>query len=270
VRGSELKSENKTGRSPEQAAGQVKVLLYDVETSPHIGYTWNKWETDVIEFVKEKQIISFAWKWLGEREVHCLSMPMFKSYKKNKDDNSALIAELHKLFCEADVTIGHNVCAFDDKISNSEFVLHGLPPPPPHKQIDTLKVARKYFKFSSNKLGDLGQRLGVGGKVDTGGFSLWLGCIAGNPKSWALMEKYNKFDVVLLEKIYLKIRPWLATHPDMNGKDDHVGCPTCRSVDMKPRGWATSKGGIKKRRYQCAECGSWSTISGKNGGWKYR
>jgi len=235
----------------------VKVLLYDIETSPHIGYTWNKYETDVLEFIKEKQVISFAWKWLGEKRVQCLSLPMFPTYKKDRDNNRDLIVELHKLISEADITVGHNVCAFDDKVSNAEFILHGLTPPPPHKTIDTLRVARKLFKFSSNKLGDLGQRLGLGKKVSTGGFSLWLGCLHGDPKSWALMEKYNKGDVDLLEKVYHKLKPWMTNHPDMNIADRHVGCPACRGINIIRRGWMYSTHG-KSPRFQCRDCGKWS------------
>jgi hypothetical protein len=53
------------------------VLLYDLETSPNIGYTWGTRETDVIKIIHPRQIISIAWKWLGETEVKVLSLPSF-------------------------------------------------------------------------------------------------------------------------------------------------------------------------------------------------
>lgn len=250
----------------------AKVLLYDIETSPHIGYTWNKWETDVIEFIKEKQIISFAWKWLGEKEVHVLSLPMFKTYRKNRDDNRELVTALHKLISEADITCGHNVASFDDKVSNAEFVLHGLTPPPPHKQIDTLRIAKRHFKFSSNKLGDLAVRLGLGSKVPHSGFALWRGCLDGDPKSWRLMEKYNKGDVVLLEKVYFKLRPWMEGHPALKPREDsnkNPPCPICHERKLHSRGFSVSRKG-KTPRVQCQACGHWPPVAWIRKAWRIK
>lgn len=247
----------------------VKVLLYDVETSPNLAFCWGKYEQNVLgDFIKERQIISFAWKWLDEKEVHCLALPMFPSYKKKPDDNKALILRLHELISRADVVVGHNVNCFDDQMANTDFILHGLKPPPPHKSVDTLAVARAKFRFNSNKLGDLGKRLGLGEKVHTGGFELWAGCLRGDKKSWAKMVEYNKGDVVLLEKIYLKMRPWMTAHPNMNSADNHVGCPVCRSTKLTRRGWVIVAGG-RRMRFQCMNCGKW--VSGKivKNEWKF-
>jgi hypothetical protein len=236
----------------------AKVLLYDVEVGPNIAYIWGKYEQDALgDFIQERQVISFAWKWLGEKDVHVLSLPRFKEYKKDRNSNRSLIMRLHELFVRADIVIGHNVDKFDDKMANTEFILNGLNPPPPHKTIDTLKVARSRFRFNSNKLDDLGIRLGVGRKVKTGGFKLWAGCLNGDMKSWSLMEGYNKQDVILLEKVYLKLRPWIKNHPDLNAIDRHVGCPACKGINLNRRGWERVGTG-RRRRYQCNDCGKWA------------
>lgn len=237
----------------------VKVLLYDVETSPNIAYVWGKYEQDALgDFIKERQIISFAWKWLGDKEVNVLSLPMLKSYKSRPDDNRELIVRLHDLMSRADVVVGHNVDTFDDPMSNSEFLVHGLKPPPPHKTVDTLKFARHKFRFNSNKLGDLGKRLGVGGKVHTGGFDLWARCLRGEKAAWQRMMEYNKGDVVLLEKIYLKLRPWMSRHLNMNSAGSHVGCPACRGTNLTRQGWLLSNSG-RRMRFVCKDCGKWSS-----------
>lgn len=236
----------------------MKILLFDIESSPNIAYIWNKYEQDALgDFIKERQIISFAWKWLGEKEVHVLALPMFKSYKRDRNDNRELVLALHKTISEADVLVGHNVCCFDDKMANAEFIRHGLKPPPPHRFVDTLKVARQRFRFNSNKLGDLGKHLKLGIKTPTGGFDLWVGCLRGDKDCWELMMEYNRQDVVLLEKIYLKMRPWMTNHPDMNAKDQHVGCPQCRGVKLIRQGWRVGIHG-KTPRFQCKDCGSWA------------
>ena len=240
-------------------SGSAKILLFDVETSPNLGWVWAKYEQDVIgDFVRERQIISVAWKWLGESKVHVIALPMFGEYKKNRHSNKELITAFHKIISQADIVIGHNVCAFDDRMVNTDIIFHGLTPPPPHKCIDTLKIAKKHFRFNSNKLNDLGAFLKCGKKLDTGGFKLWTGCIVdGDPKAWKRMMAYNKKDVILLEKVYTILRPWMTNHPDLNDADCNPGCPSCRSHRMERRGWRIDTSG-RKRRYQCQDCGKWS------------
>ena len=254
---------------PVRVETALKVLLYDLETSPNIGYTWGKWEQNVIQIIKERQIISFAWKWLGDAGVKVLALPDFKEYKNDQDNNRPLVVELHNLFNDADVTVGHNVIDFDDRRSNSDFLRHGLKPPPPHKSVDTLRVARSKFDLNSNKLDDLGALLGLGRKVKHPGFEMWEGCLRGDPKSWALMKKYNKGDVVLLEKIYYELRPWMTNHPNMTIPDALDGCPACRSRKLESRGWVYNSIG-KKKRYLCLDCNKWCQGEFVKHKWRFR
>jgi hypothetical protein len=248
--------------SSETAAVAVKVLLYDIECTPMIGWTYGpRWEAHMIEIIEEKRIISFAWKWLGETQVRVLALPDFPGYKRNPKSSKALLRELHKLIGQADVVIGHNVDCFDDKMANTELIVNDFTPPPPHKTVDTLKVARSKFAFSSNKLEDLGIRLGVGRKVKHPGWPMWKGCIEGDPKSWAQMRLYNLGDVVLLEAVYRKMRPWMTSHPCMNATDnaDRSKCPHCGApaIQQSRRGWFFTVMG-KVMRFQCKACGRWT------------
>lgn len=235
-----------------------KILLFDIETSPNIAYVWGKYEQNVLgDYLQERMIISVAWKWLGEKEVHVMCVPDFYKPSKSKIKNKKLIEKLHSLFVAADIIVAQNGDNFDIKMANTEFAHYGLTPPPPHKTVDTLKVARSKFRFNSNKLDDLGARLGLGRKVKTGGFDLWLGCLRGEKKSWERMKSYNVQDVILLEKIYLKLKPWMTNHPNINVIDGVDGCPGCGSMHLNSRGWQLMPTG-RKRRFQCMDCGAWS------------
>lgn len=197
-------------------------------------------------------MISFCAKWLNGPSV-TRALPDYAFYKKDQKDDRELITELWNLFNQADIIIGHNGDRFDIRKTNTRFIEHGLTPPEPYKTVDTLKVAKKYFAFSSNKLDDLGNRLGVGRKIKTGGFDLWLACLNNDPKAWASMKKYNKQDVLLLERIYLKLRPWITTHPHFS---ERLECTNCTSTNIQKRGKRVNKGG-KFAQYQCQDCGSW-------------
>jgi len=231
---------------------QPRILLYDIETSPNLSYTWGKWEQNVIDFHTEWEMLSFAFKWLGESKITCISRPDFA----DKTDKS-LIKALWKLIDEADIVIAHNGDEFDNKKANARFLAVGLPPPAPYKSVDTKKVAKAHFKFNSNSLDDLGRTLGVGRKVKHSGFDLWLGCMSGKKASWDEMCKYNKQDVALLERVYLKLQPWIAKHPNVSFIVDRPnGCPKCGHAKLEARGYTRTSTNTY-RKFVCKSCGGW-------------
>lgn len=236
----------------------AKILLYDLETAPNIGYTWAKWDQNVIEFVHEWYILCFSYKWLGEKKTYVKALPDYTGYKKDKSNDKLLCADLWKLMDEADITIAHNGNSFDNKKAFARFIQHDMLPPSPFRSIDTLKLARRHFKFNCNKLDSLGQIFGVGRKVKHPGFSLWKGCMEGDEKSWNTMRRYAKGDVTLLEDVFEKLRPWADVGPNMAlYEDDPLGkCPRCGSSELVRRGYtyATTR---TYRQFNCKNCGHW-------------
>lgn len=237
---------------------KLKVLLLDLETAPNIGYTWEKYETNVIEFIQERYILCFTAKWLDDKNTVCMGLPDFPNYQKDPKSDKELCQKLWELVDEADIVVAHNGDKFDIKVMNARFIVNGLLPPSPYKSVDTLKEARKRFGFNSNRLNDLGKLFGVGSKVDTGGFQLWKDCMAGLAKAWTKMKKYNKVDVLLLEKVYKILRPWMPTHPNVGINVGRYACNHCASLNTQKRGFAYAKV-YKYQRYQCQDCGGWSS-----------
>lgn len=234
----------------------LKILLFDIETSPNLSWTWGIWEQNVIEVLRDWTILSVAYKWYGKKDVHVIAQCDYKGYKRgifNLDDRKVM-EELHKIFGEADVVIGHNSDAFDIRKVNARMLIHGLPPVSPFKSMDTLKMARRHFKFDSNKLDDLGRTLGVGRKVVHTGKDLWLRCMEGDRKAWGLMKKYNKQDVVLLERVYERLRGWSTGHVNMAYISREMGCcPRCGSRSIVK--WGVRRNLTREyQRFQCTEC----------------
>jgi len=234
-----------------------KILLFDIETASNIAYVWGKWEQNVIAYQKEWYMLSFSAKWLGEKKYITKGLCDYKSFKKDRTDDKELVKDLWELFNEADIIIAHNGDSFDIKKSNARFAYHKLNPPAPYKTVDTKKVAKKYFSFNSNSLTDLGEHFKLGKKLETGGFDLWLGCMAGDKKSWKTMLDYNKQDVVLLEKVYLKLRNWMTNHPRLEeNKEGEYICSVCGGKHMQKRGFGITRTS-RYQRLQCQSCGAW-------------
>ena len=236
--------------------------MIDIETSPLLGYSWEIWQTNILKVIEPVKIICAAWKFLGDKDIQVRALPDYDDYRPKDLLDRQLVQELWGLLDAADIVVAHNGNAFDLKILNARFIAHGLNAPSSYHSIDTLKAARKYFKFTSNKLDSLGEYLDEGRKVSTGGFDLWFKCMDGDPEAWAVMRHYNAGDIELLERIYLRLRPFISNHPNLNaieGKElskNEVSCQVCQSTNTVKRGFSTTKLG-RYQRYQCNECASW-------------
>jgi hypothetical protein len=229
----------------------MKILLLDIESSPNTAHVWGLWQQNVSinQLMESSYVLCYAAKWLGEDEI------FFDSVHKSKPKK--MLKGIHVLLDEADAVVHYNGTKFDIPTLNKEFILHSYNPPSPYKQIDLLRVVRSNFRFPSNKLDYVSQRLGLGSKQEHEGHDLWVKCMNGDKNAWKRMESYNIQDVVLLENLYHRILPWIKNHPNKNVYDDIQGCPSCGSSHLQKRGTAVSASGTYQR-YQCRSCGSWA------------
>lgn len=167
-----------------------------------------------------------------------------------------MVRRIHGLLNQADAVCHYNGTKFDVPTLQKEMLLKGLNPPAPFKQIDLLKTARSRFRLASNKLDFVAQQLGLGSKTKHKGMGLWLGCMNKDPEDWKVMEAYNKQDVVLLEKVYDRLLPWISGHPNLSSMNSADCCPRCEGTSKQARGWAISEAG-RYQRFQCNNCGTW-------------
>ena len=89
-------------------------------------------------------------------------------------------------------------------------------------------------------------------------FDLWARCMRGEQKAMTEMVTYCDQDVILLENIYLTMRPWIMPHPNFNlmvESSDTVNCPTCGSTEHKKQGFYTTYANKYYQR-QCKVCSS--------------
>lgn len=228
-----------------------KILIFDIETAPILALVWRVWQENVgIEQIEREWFcISWSAKWLYDSKV---MGDVLTPKEIKEEDDERIVKGLWELFNEADIVIAHNGEQFDVPRINTRFILWGLNPPSPYRIIDTVKIARKYFAFSHNKLDYLASQFGIGHKMDTD-FKLWKKCLLGDKKSLTKMLKYNKKDVLLLEEVYLRLRGWSHSHPNLNVYMDGTHCPYCGSDKLKPNGkYATQTNTYKA--FICGDC----------------
>lgn len=239
-----------------------KILVYDIETAPMLGYIWGLWDNNVAlnQLKADWHILSWSAKWLGESEIFYADQRKAKSI----EDETVILKKFRKLLSQADIVLTHNGKKFDEKKLNARFLALGLKPLAKVRHIDTLQIVRRNFAFTSNKLQYLTDKFCVKNKklphAKFPGFSLWRECLKGNIDAWKEMELYNRADVTSLEELYLKLMPWDNTIDFNVYHDREEAFCSCGSTEFVKNGHTYTNSG-RYQRYRCKDCGA--TMRGK-------
>ena len=230
----------------------MKILHLDVEVAPNLATVWGIFNQNIAinQLLETSRILCYAAKWHDKKQM------IFDS--EFITGHKSMMSGLHRLLSEADAVVHYNGDRFDIPTINREFLKYGMPPPDSYHNVDLLKTVRKKFRFTSNKLDHVCQELGIGGKVSHTGHQLWLDCMNNDKKAWSKMERYNKQDVVLLQKLYERLMPWIQVHPNraLYVTDECIpSCPKCGSVRVKKNGFETTQT-MRYQRYRCVSCKS--------------
>lgn len=245
------------GKEPSapKAAIAPKVLIFDVESSPIIVFAWRLGEQRLYphQIIHDRFLISWSAKWLFDNKV--MSGVLTPEEARARDDRR-IAGDMWSLLDEADIVIAHNGKRFDLPLLHSRFIIHNMKPPMYYQVIDTLAVVRRVFGFSSNSLNYINLLLDIDGKKDTD-FQLWVDCYAGDKSALRRMVKYNEHDVVILEELYVRIRPWIKSHPNMGLYVESwvEVCPTCGSDNLHWRGMYFTPAG-RYEAFRCKKCGT--------------
>lgn len=243
----------------------LKLLVLDVETAPHRVFSWGLWNQTIGPDQVEEPgyCLCVAAKWAGRPGL------MYRVIRRRAQDKPDIRALrwIRDLITEADGVIHYNGTKFDMPTLQREMLEAGLKPPAPPQEVDLLTTVRKKFRFASNSLAFVAKRLRLGKKHPHKGMSLWIRCMVGDPKAWKAMERYNRQDVVLTERLYDKVLPWIPKHPNAGlvgcggrpKQDDpnRPTCPRCQGVKLNRCGKVRTKT-KEYQRYQCYRCGFWS------------
>jgi hypothetical protein len=230
-----------------------KILCFDLELAPLVLQGWGLYDQNfgLNQIERDWFILSFAAKFLDKDEIH------YFDQRNSKDlaDDLELVQRLHKIINEADILLGHNLDKFDVKKLNARFIRHSLPPIHPKQTIDTLKIAKKFFSFTSNKLEYIAKFLKCEEKSKHSkflGHTLWSECLNGNEEAFKEMEIYNKQDVITTIEVYQKL---VVYDPSINFQTfGQARICSCGGTSFFKNGLKYTKQGIFQL-YRCPGCG---------------
>lgn len=203
-------------------------------------------------------IICAGWKVLGQKKVNCINAWDFKTWRKDVNDDYALCKAISKVIQGADCIVTHNGVRFDWKHLDTRLLIHDLPRLPKVLHVDTCKIAKRHLYFTNNKLQTLGETLVKDKKLKHEGWEMWVKVGQRDSKAMKMMTRYCKKDVVLLEKVFLKLRKYSNQIPNHNNFVDPLGksCPNCGNHNLIKWGYTISAQ-VMNARLLCKECGTW-------------
>lgn len=223
------------------------IKFWDTEFTPNKGFFWGLWDQNIApSFIEESQ------------RMLCYGVKTYKKPVSVVDERvgrKEMLTQLRDELTGVDLLVSWNGAKYDTRMANREFVKEGLTPPAPYKEVDLMRIVKQRFAFPSNKLDYVAQELGVGKKVDTGGFGLWKGVMAGDEAAWKKMRRYQKQDVVLLEELFEILKPWIRMPHPVTDKAGLV-CRNCGGTHLQSRGVSKTLQG-EYPRFQCMKCSTW-------------
>lgn len=204
-------------------------------------------------------LLSACWKFLDSDEVYTLRLDQFPG-RFGMAQERHLVKSLSKGLSDADILVAHYGERFDQPYLNTKLLMHGMKPMPPIKMVDTWRIARSRFKLSSNRLAALIEALDIPYKKTPIERNMWVDAMCGSKKAMDYVVEHNVADVLALEQVYLKLRPWAGKHPNVRlftvDKTGKPHCPVCGSENVQRRGYNIAQA-LTTPRFQCRSCGAW-------------
>lgn len=237
-----------------------RILIFDIETAPMLSYHFGMWKQNIglAQKIQNSFVLCWAAKWWGDETV--MTGTVFDNAPEGsplREDDYDCVEELAQLIDQADFVVAHNGKGFDIPVLKARMVRHNMLPLAPHKLVDTLKIAKKEFRFPSNSLDSIAQYLGCSRKLSHSGFQLWRDVVEGCAKAQGEMLDYNIQDVLVLEEVYEKLRAWDSRSPNaalfFNNTKKRCGCCGSESLTKVDKRALTSVSVFPT--YRCNDCG---------------
>ena len=242
-----------------------KILILDVERLPGITtqYWWDRGDLknryihyETVDRHPRTTIVCA--KWYDQADVIELA-------EWDKGGRKKFLKNVHRLMSDADIICGHNLDQADVPwLAGDLYIEGGLPPLPPFKTVDTLKVLRKQFKSGApfKSLDAFCQIAGIESKTDRYDRAAMERAVNKSVEDRQRLTAYCSGDVIATQGLYDYLRPFINNHPALfvDGKDAMTVCHRCgHDTEPIPRRYIANIMSYSMRR--CTVCSGYSRIS---------
>lgn len=257
---------------PIAAGVRNRILILDVERCAGISqqFWWDRGDLKNRYIhhetvIREPRTTIVCAKWYDQPDVIRLT-------EWDKGGRGPFLKAVHALMAQADIIVGHNLDNADAPWLEGDFHLPRighkhrptLPPLPPFKTVDTLKVLRQRFKSGApfKSLAAVTQILGIPTKTDHYDRDAMERAVSGSVEDRVRLTDYCAGDVIATQWLYDWERPHIKNHPALfvDGEDKLRVCNRCGSTttDVAKRYVANV---LTYSMRRCPTCGGYSRLS---------
>ena len=210
--------------------------------------------------IRHPRITICCAKWYDQPDVIRLA-------EWDKGGRKQFLRNIYRLMERADIIVGHFIDGADIPwIKEAVHIEAGLPPLPPYKTVDTLKVLRKEFGSAGAPFKSLDafcQIVGIPSKTDRYDREAMERAVTEKSvEDRQRLVDYCAGDVIASQGLYDWERPYIKNHPALfvDGKDHLTTCHRCgHDTEPTARRWVANVLSYSMRK--CSACKAYSRIS---------
>ena len=217
---------------------KVRVLFYDIETSPIKAWVWRVGKQVIRHHQLDDEynlsgIICVGYKWNDRNPAKVIG------WDYSEQDSERVIERFDKIAEKADIVIGKNSDRFDVKHLNTQRMIAGLPGLPNwlNNTDDVERQFRKNFYFPSYSLDYLSKTLLKNKGKNDMRFDDWINIVNQKSRSsYRKMLDYCKKDVEDTAKLWNYANAHFKPKFNMATFNRDICCRTCGSNRIKKNG----------------------------------
>ena len=205
-------------------------------------------------------LLCIGYKWYGHPRVYIPTILDHQKPGESTDmlDDHGLVKAFAAVFNSADYHVTWYGNKFDLPFIRTKLLKYGEPPLRPIPSVDLWWTAAKKFKLHNNRLASWQEYLETDHNKTPIHFGDWRRAAFGNRAALERVKLHCKMDVLSLEEVFTKFRPWLRNEPTRSWyTGDHgLACQSCGSHNLRRQGFKLTKVG-RFQQWQCQDCGKW-------------
>jgi len=230
------------------------ILLFDIETT-HLKADFGT-------------VLCVGYKWYEDRKPHIISIRDFNGWQRNVLDDKRVVEAFRDVMCQAGMWVTYFGKGFDCKVLNAKCLEHGLDVVPNTPHVDLFYIVKANLALSRKSLERVADYVGCVEKKTPVSGPVWKRAAVGDPEALSYVEDHCKADVLLLEEVYTKLRPYVRTHPRVAGyadANDRPVCAVCGGMLVRDKTRMSRTKGMRQQ-WRCPGCGAYETRTVERGG----